>query len=69
MKRPARLMTIAVVSILLGLGLCGTGFALETAKIAGPLVILGAIGFYGGILLLVIGFVWMIVSNTRGDKP
>jgi hypothetical protein len=68
MKRPARLMTIAVVSMLLGLGLCGTGLAFENAKPAGPLFVLGAIAFYGGILALVVGFVWMIVSNTRGDK-
>jgi hypothetical protein len=63
------MMTIAVVSMLLGLGLCGVGFGFENTKPAGPLIMLGAVGFYGGGLLLVIGFMWMIVDNTRGGKP
>jgi len=65
MSKPAKMMAIAAVCLLLGLGLCGTGMAFEDFKAAGPLIMLGAISFYGGALLLVIGFVRMLIDNSR----
>jgi hypothetical protein len=71
MRPPIRTMVIAGVCFLLGIGLCAAGLIfgdVNQGSPTSPLINFGLAAFYIGALLLVIGFVWMLVDNTRGSR-
>ena len=66
----AKLLTVLAVTILVGLGLCGVGFAGESGSTghsalqvaAGVALVIGAAGFWLSLLGIVVTFVVWIVA-------
>jgi hypothetical protein len=64
-------MVIAGVCFVVGIGLCVAGLAtgdFNQGSPTSPMISFGVAGLYIGVLLLVIGFAWMIVDNTRRSR-
>ncbi len=63
----AKLLTILVVGILLGLGLCGAGAGMSESysKLAGVFLTVGAISFWLSLLGLIVAGIVFLVSGPR----
>ena len=60
---PLKIVAGLALTILLGLGLCGAGAVVHNDTLTGYCEALGALCFFGGILLLIVfGIGWAIVA-------
>ncbi len=62
---PAKILTVLVVGIVLGLGLCGTGAAIgdRFPNTAGFLVTLGVVSFWTSLIWLIVWGLKFVISG------
>ena len=63
-----KVFIIAAVGVALGLGLCGTGIAVQVKPFSGAFLIAGAFSFWGGALLLIVAVVWAVIAAVFGGN-